>query len=379
MQGMSPRLSPDVTIPPELLPKDGRFGCGPSKVRRAQVDALAAAATALLGTSHRQAPVRALVGRVREGLADLLRAPDGYEVILGNGGATVFWDAAAFSLIRDRAQHAAFGEFGSKFASVTARAPFLGEPTVRRAEPGRLALPEAEAGVDVYAWPQNETSTGVVAPVHRVAGADEGSLVLVDATSAAGGVEVDLSQADAYYLSPQKNLASDGGLWFALLSPAAIERVEQIAADGRWSPDTLSLSLALASSRKDETLNTPAIGTLVLMAEQIDWLNERGGLAWAAERSASSSDLLYTWATAGEIARPFVEEPDHRSPVVVTIDLDDSVDAAVLAAALRVNGIVDVEPYRKLGRNQIRVATFPAVEPDDVRSLIACLDYLLER
>ena len=374
-----PRLSPDVVIPPALLPADGRFGCGPSKVRRGQVDALAAVGTTLLGTSHRQAPVRALVGRVREGLADLLGAPDGYEVVLGNGGATMFWDAAAFCLVEDRAQHLAFGEFGAKFASVTRRAPFLAEPTVRSADPGALAHPAPEPGVDVYAWPQNETSTGVVAPVRRVDGADDGAIVLVDATSAAGGVEVDLTQADAYYLSPQKNLGSDGGLWFAVLSPAAIERVERVAASGRWVPDALSLPLALASSRKNETVNTPAIATLVLMAEQLDWLADQGGLDWATARTAESSGLLYEWAEKCDVARPFVEKPDERSPVVVTIDLDDAVEAAVLAAALRANGVLDVEPYRKLGRNQIRVATFVGIEPRDVRALIACLDFLLEQ
>jgi phosphoserine aminotransferase len=372
------RLAPDVVIPPALLPEDGRFGCGPSKVRRGQIDALAAVGTALLGTSHRQVPVRALVGRVRDGLAALLGAPDGYEVVLGNGGATAFWDAAAFSLVQERAQHLAFGEFGAKFASVTRRAPFLGDPTVRKAEAGTLSRPAAEAGVDVYAWPQNETSTGVVAPVARVDGADDGALVVVDATSAAGGVAVDLSETDVYYLSPQKNLGSDGGLWFAVLSPAAVERVERVAASDRWIPDTLSLELALENSRKDQTLNTPAIATLVLMAEQLDWLADQGGLGWATERTAESSGLLYDWAQGCDVARPFVERPQERSPVVVTIDLDDSVDAAVLAAALRANGVVDVEPYRKLGRNQIRVATFVAIEPDDVRALIACLDYLLE-
>jgi phosphoserine aminotransferase len=373
----SSRLSTDTVIPPPLLPGDGRFGSGPSKVRRGQLDALAALGTTLLGTSHRQDPVRALVGRVRVGLAHLLGAPDNYEVVLGNGGATTFWDAAAFSLISERVQHGAFGEFGAKFAAVTQRAPFLAQPTVRTAEPGSLALPEAEPGVDVYAWPQNETSTGVVAPVRRVRGADEGALVLVDATSAAGGVEVDMSQADAYYLAPQKNLGSDGGLWLAVLSPEAVERVERIAAGGRWIPDVLSVALALQSSRRNETLNTPAIGTLALLAEQLDWMNEQGGLTWAAARTAESSDLLYAWAEACDVARPFVARPEERSPVVVTIDFDDSVDAGLLAAALRGNGIVDVEPYRKLGRNQIRVATYVSVVPDDVRALTACLDYLL--
>lgn len=368
-------------IPAGLLPRDGRFGAGPSKVRQAQVDALARLGATggdtppLLGTSHRQAPVRALVGSVRAGLAELLGAPDGYEVVLGNGGSTAFWDVAALGLVERRAQHCVFGEFSAKFAEVTTRAPFLDEPEVLSAEPGSVALPRA-GDVDVYAWPHNETSTGAMAPVRRPEGAH--GLVLVDATSAAGGMAVDLSQTDVYYLAPQKNLASDGGLWLAVMSPAAIERAERVRATGRWIPASLDLVTAIEQSRKDQTYNTPAIATLVLLDEQVRWLLTQGGLAWADARTQESSGVLQEWAERRPEATLFVTEPEHRSQVITTIDLDGSVDAAGLAATLREHGVVDVDPYRKLGRNQLRIGTFPAVEPDDVRALVACLDHLLD-
>jgi phosphoserine aminotransferase len=363
-----------VTIPTDLLPADGRFGCGPSKVRPAQVDMLAALGTTLLGTSHRQAPVRSLVRRVREGVAALLGAPAGYEVVLGNGGSTAFWDAATFSLVRERAQHADFGEFGHKFATATDRAPFLAASDIRVAAAGALARCEAAEGIDVYAYPQNETSTGVLSPVERVAA--DGALTVVDATSAAGGVAVDLAETDVYYFAPQKNFAADGGLWLAVLSPAALARVEELTA-ARWVPDFLNLQLAVDNSRKDQTLNTPAIATLVLLAEQVDWLNENGGLAWAAARTAQSAEILYRWAEANPVTTPFVADPAHRSPVVGTVDLAGTVDATAVTATLRANGVVDVEPYRKLGRNQLRVGMFPAVDPADVRALTACVDYVV--
>ena len=366
-----------VDLPREILPSDGRFGCGPSKVRPAQLEALAGRGAALLGTSHRQAPVKNLVRDVRAGLAGLFRLPEGYEVILGNGGSTAFWDAAAFGLIERRAQNLVFGEFGGKFAAAAA-APWLEAPDVRRAEPGTRAEAEAVAGVDVYAWPHNETSTGVAAPVRRVAG-DAGALTVVDATSAAGGIDVDLAEADVYYFAPQKNLGSDGGLWFAVVSPAAIERIERVAASGRYIPEFLSLKNALDNSRLEQTLNTPAVATLVLLDEQLDWILENGGLAWADARTRESSTALYDWAEASAFATPFVADPADRSPVVVTIDFDDTVDAAAVAKSLRANGIVDTEPYRKLGRNQLRVATFVSIEPDDVRLLIRCIDETVAR
>jgi phosphoserine aminotransferase len=366
-----------IVIPAELKPADGRFGCGPSKIRPAALEALATTGSYVMGTSHRQAPVKTLVRRIRDGLATLFTLPDGYEVVLGNGGATAFWDIAAFGLVRQRAQHLAFGEFSSKFAKVTAAAPFLGEPTVVRGEPGTLPEPVAEPGVDVYAWPHNETSTGVMAPVRRVDGADDDALVLVDATSGAGGLPVDVSQADAYYFSPQKSFASDGGLWVAVLSPAALERVEQVATSGRWVPDFYSLPTAIDNSRKNQTYNTPAVATLFLFAEQLDWLNGNGGLEFATSRTADSATRLYTWAEKTPYATPFVSDPAARSQVVGTIDLDDTLDAGAVAATLRANGIVDTEPYRKLGRNQLRVAMFPAVEPDDVEALTECIDYVV--
>ena len=369
--------SAPLTLPAELLPKDGRFGSGPSKVRPEQVEYLASLGTTVLGTSHRQAPVKNLVSAVREGISELFSLPDGYEVVLGNGGSTAFWDIAAFGLVRERAQHLSFGEFSSKFASVTSKAPFLGDSTVIKAEPGSLAAPVAEAGVDVYAWPHNETSTGVMAPVQRVQGADEDALVLVDATSGAGGLPVDITESDVYYFGPQKCFAADGGLWLAAFSPAALARVEEIAATGRWVPDFFSLPTAIDNSRKNQTYNTPAVGTLALLKAQLEWLNGQGGLEWAVKRTADSSGRLYDWAERTAYTTPYVANPEHRSQVVTTIDFADDVDASAIAKTLRANGVVDVEPYRKLGRNQLRVATFPAVEPDDVSALIACIEHIV--
>ena len=368
---------PDVTIPSELLPADGRFGCGPSKVRPEQVAYLAGAGAELLGTSHRQAPVKNLVGRVREGLGELFRLPEGYEVVIGNGGSTAFWDAAAFGLIEKRSENLVFGEFGGKFAKA-AQTPWLDAPHVIEAPGGSRSEVEVVEGVDLYAWPHNETSTGVMAPVRRVHG-DDGALTVIDATSAAGGVDLDVSEADVYYFAPQKNFASDGGLWLALFSPAALERVERIAASGRYIPEFLSLKNAVDNSRLNQTLNTPAIATLVLLENQLEWMNGNGGLAWADARTRESSGALYTWAESVEYATPFVADPDHRSQVVVTIDFDERVDAAAVAKTLRANGVVDTEPYRKLGRNQLRVATFTAIEPADVRALIGCIEYVVER
>ncbi|HEX4442614.1 MAG TPA: phosphoserine transaminase [Galbitalea sp.] len=366
---------PQITIPSTLLPADGRFGCGPSKIRPAQLEYLATEGAKLLGTSHRQAPVKDLVGRVRAGLGELFRVPEGYEVVIGNGGSTAFWDAASFGLIEKRAENLSFGEFGAKFAQA-AGAPWLKAPKVLTADGGSRSEVEILAGIDTYAWPQNETSTGVMAPVTRVA-AD--ALTVIDATSAAGGIDFDLGQADVYYFAPQKNFASDGGLWFALLSPAAISRVESLHADpDRYIPEFLSIKNALDNSRLNQTLNTPAIGTLLLMENQIDWINGSGGLGWADARTKESSGVLYDWAEKTSYATPFVSNPDHRSQVVVTIDFDDTVDAAAVAAALRENGVVDTEPYRKLGRNQLRVATFVAIEPDDVRALVASIEYVVE-
>ena len=368
----------DISIPQALLPLDGRFGCGPSKVRSEQLTFLESLQPGVIGTSHRQAPVKNLVRSVREGLLELFNAPEGYEIILGNGGATSFWDAAVHSLIERRSQHLTFGEFGSKFAKAAEAAPFLEQPDVRNAEAGSLASAEPVAGVDVYAYPHNETSTGVMAPVVRVNG-DEGALTVVDATSAAGGIDFDPSQVDVYYFSPQKNFASDGGVWFALVSPAAIARIERVTSSGRYIPETLNLQVAVENSRKDQTLNTPAVATIALMDEQVRWINAQGGLAWASSRTAQSSAILYDWADRREGLSLFVENPDHRSQVVVTIDFDDSIDASAISKALRANGVVDTEPYRKLGRNQLRIATFTAIEPDDVLALTACIDYVIER
>ncbi|WP_066518266.1 phosphoserine transaminase [Curtobacterium ammoniigenes] len=363
----------DIVIPAEFLPTDGRFGCGPSKIRGAQLESLVTAGATILGTSHRQAPVKNLVGSVREGLASLFSLPDGYEVILGNGGSTAFWDAASFGLVERRAENLSFGEFGAKFAKATA-APWLEAPHVISAPAGSRAELEPIDGVDVYAYPHNETSTGVMAPVVRAQG-DAGALTVVDATSAAGGALIDASQADVYYFAPQKNFASDGGLWLALFSPAALERVERIAASDRYIPEFLSLKQAVDNSRLNQTLNTPALATLLLLDDQIRWINQSGGLAWADGRTRESSSVLYDWAEASDYATPFVANPDHRSQVVVTVDFDESVDAKAVAATLRANGIVDTEPYRKLGRNQLRVATFTAIDPDDVRALVGAIDY----
>ena len=371
--------APTQTIPADLLPKDGRFGSGPSKVRPEQVEYLAGLGTTLLGTSHRQAPVRNLVGAVREGLGELFSLPEGYEIILGNGGSTAFWDIAAFGLVRERAQHLSFGEFSSKFASVTQKAPFLGDSTVIKADPGTLAAPRAEEGVDVYAWPHNETSTGVMAPVTRVEGADEGALVLIDATSGAGGLPVDLDQVDTYYFAPQKCFASDGGLWIALMSPRALARAEEIAATDRYVPPFFDLPTAIDNSSKNQTYNTPSVATLFLMAEQLDWMNAQGGLKGMVERTTASSDALYGWAERTSYTTPYVAEPADRSLVIGTIDFDDSIDAAAIAATLRANGVVDTEPYRKLGRNQLRIAMYPAIDPSDVEKLTTAIDYVVEK
>ncbi|MET3203778.1 MULTISPECIES: phosphoserine transaminase [unclassified Arthrobacter] len=366
-----------ITIPADLLPKDGRFGAGPSKVRPEQLEALLAASKTILGTSHRQAPVKNLVGSVREGLSQFFRAPEGYEVVLGVGGSTAFWDVASFGLVEKKAQHLSFGEFGSKFASATNKAPFLDASSIITSEPGTRPASAAEAGVDVYAWPQNETSTGVAAPVKRVAGADAGSLVLVDATSAAGGLDVDVSEADVYYFAPQKNFASDGGLWLGLFSPAALERAARIKASGRWIPDFLDLQTAIDNSKLNQTYNTPSLSTLVTLDAQVQWLNANGGLDFASARTAESAGRIYSWAEAAEYATPFVAKPEERSNVIATIDFDDSIDAAAIAKVLRANGIVDTEPYRKLGRNQLRIATFVAIEPADVTALLASIDYVV--
>lgn len=379
------QIHPDHThpgqrfLPDSLLPADGRFGSGPSKIRPAQTQALAALAPTWLGTSHRQAPVRDVVAELRAGLADFFALPDGYEVVLGNGGASAFWDIATFCLVRQRAQHVVVGEFSSKFAAASAAAPFLAAPDVRRADPGTSTAPIAGEGIDVYAWPHNETSTGVMMPVRRPEGADADALVVVDGTSGAGGLAFDADQVDAYYFAPQKCFASDGGLWFALLSPAAIERVERLHDSGRWVPAFLDLLPAIENSRKDQTVNTPALATLALMLEQVRWLNAHGGREWAAARCAQSAAAVYGWALSRDYTQPFVARAQDRSHVVATIDFADDVDASQVAATLRAHGIVDLEPYRKLGRNQLRIGLYPAVEPDDVRALTACIDAVVER
>jgi phosphoserine aminotransferase len=368
-----------IVIPVGLLPSDGRFGSGPTKIRESQLAALTAAGRDLLGTSHRQAPVRAVVQRVRDGLAALFGLPEDYLVVLGNGGTTAFWDTAAFGLITNRSQHLSFGEFSAKFANVTRAAPWLADPSVVKSDPGTHPFPAAEAGIDAYAFTHNETSTGVAMPIKRVAGADDGALMLVDATSAAGGIAVDPGEFDAYYFAPQKCFGSDGGLWLALLSPAAVDRASRIAASGRYIPEFLSLQTAIDNSRLQQTYNTPAVATLLLLAEQVDWMLGQGGLDWTTERTATSSGILYTWAEKSTLATPFVADPWQRSQVVVTIDFADSVQATAVSAALRANGIVDTDSYRKLGRNQLRIGTFPAVEPADVEALTGCIDYVLER
>jgi len=369
--------STSARIPASLKPSDGRFGCGPSKVRREALDALADHAE-LMGTSHRQAPVRNLVGRVRDGLGELLGLPEGYELALGNGGTTAFWDAAAAWLVRDRALHLTYGEFSSKFAKATVGAPFLSDPLLVEADPGDAPEPVADPAADVIAWAHNETSTGVMVDVRRPEGAGD-ALVLVDATSGAGGLPVDVSQADAYYFAPQKAFGADGGLWLAALSPAAVERIGELdGAEGRWQPAFLSLQTALENSRKNQTYNTPALATLLLLADQVEWMLTHGGLDWCVQRTRASSGHLYGWAEAAAQASPFVADPAKRSLVVGTIDFAEEVDAAAIATTLRANGIVDVEPYRKLGRNQLRIGMFPAVEPADVEALTACIDWAIE-
>ncbi len=369
-----------IAIPAELLPADGRFGAGPSKVAPAHLEALAATGRSLMGTSHRQAPVRKTVGRVRDGLASFFAMPDGYEVVLGNGGATAFWDIATFGLIDQRSQHLTFGEFSSKFASAAKAAPWLSDPSVIAAAPGSRPVAVAEDGIDAYAWAHNETSTAVMAPVVRPAGtvADE-ALVLIDATSGAGGLPVDLAESDVYYFAPQKSFASDGGIWFAIMSPAALERAARIAATDRHIPAFFDLPTAIDNSSKNQTYNTPAVATLFLMAEQLDWMNGLGGLDAMVERTTASSRTLYDWAERTSCTTPYVADPEHRSLVIATINFDDSVDAAAVAQVLRDHGIVDTEPYRKLGQNQLRIGTYPAVDPADVAALTACIDHVVER
>jgi phosphoserine aminotransferase len=365
-----------IMIPDNIKPLDGRFGCGPSKIRPEALAALSASGNSILGTSHRQKPVKSVVKRVREGLTSLFNLPEGYEVVLGNGGSTAFWDIATFGLIEERSQHLVFGEFSSKFAAAAKEAPFLGEPTVIKSEPGSHPTAVAEAGIDVYALTHNETSTGVAMPIVRPAGTD-GALVLVDATSAAGGLMVDAKEFDTYYFAPQKSFASDGGLWIAIMSPAAIARAEKIKASGRWVPAFFDLGIAIENSRLDQTYNTPALVTLMLLAEQIEWMNANGGLSFAAGRSTQSSDILYSWAEKTSYTTPFVTAAAMRSKVVGTINFDDAIDATKIAAALRENGIVDTEPYRKLGKNQLRIGMFPAVDPSDVEALTKCIDHVV--
>ena len=369
-------MSTDIKIPENLKPRDGRFGCGPSKIRPEALAALAASGSSILGTSHRQKPVKNVVHRVREGLGSLFSLPDGYEVVLGNGGSTAFWDIATFGLIENKSQHLVFGEFSSKFAAAAKEAPFLGDPTVIKSEPGSHPSAVAETGVDVYALTHNETSTGVAMPIKRPAGTD-GALVLVDATSAAGGLEVDAKEFDTYYFAPQKSFASDGGLWLALMSPAAIARAEKIKASGRWVPAFFDLNIAIENSRLDQTYNTPALMTLMLLADQIEWMNTNGGLKFATGRSADSSSRLYSWAEKTSYTTPFVTDPAMRSKVVGTINFDDAIDANVVAATLRANGIVDTDSYRKLGKNQLRIGMFPAIDPSDIDALTASIEFVV--
>ena len=375
---MNAPIDPALTIPADLLPADGRFGAGPSKIQTSHLDALAATGATLMGTSHRQAPVKDTVGRVRQGLADLFDLPEGHQVVLGNGGATAFWDVACFGLIREKSQHLAFGEFSSKFATSARKAPWLADPSVVSSDPGSRPDPVAEDGVDAYAWAHNETSTAVMAPVVRPAGIDDDALVLVDATSGAGGLPVDLAEVDAYYFAPQKCFASDGGLWIAILSPRALARVEEIAATDRYVPPFFDLPTAIDNSAKNQTYNTPSVATLFLMAEQLDWMNANGALAGMVERTTASSDVLYGWAEKTSYTTPYVADPAHRSLVIGTVDFDDSIDAAAIAKVLRAHGVVDTEPYRKLGRNQLRIAMYPAVDPADVEALTRCIDYVVE-
>ena len=379
-------MSKPISIPKNMLPSDGRFGCGPSKIRGKQIEALSEAGHTLLGTSHRQTPVKHVVASIREGLAEYFAIPDGWQVVLGNGGASAFWEVACASLISRKAAFGSYGSFSGKFAASAAKAPFLEEPVVFKAEYGSCAIPEYTEGVDAYCWAQNETSTGVAAPVQRVAGSlDQHALTLIDATSGAGGLPIDIAQTDAYYFSPQKVFGSDGGLWVAILSPDAVERAEAVERSAelegarRWVPPFLSLTQALANSKKDQTLNTPAIATLVMLNEQVKWLNNKGGLDWAATRCAKSADTLYQWAERSDYAKPFVTDPAIRSHVVVTIDLDESIQASTVVAVLQDNGIVDTSGYRKLGRNQLRIGVFPSVKPSDVEALTHCIDYVVER
>ncbi|MCS3781032.1 phosphoserine transaminase [Tsukamurella ocularis] len=367
-----------IEIPAALKPVDGRFGCGPSKVRPEQLQSLVDTGASVFGTSHRQAPVKNVVGRVREGLKDLFSLPEGYEVVLGNGGTTAFWDAAAFGLIRERSQHFTYGEFSNKFASVAKGNPFIGDPIVVSSDPGSAPELVADGTVDLIGWAHNETSTGVAVPVSRLAGS-ENALIAIDATSGAGGLPVNVADTDVYYFAPQKCFAADGGLWVALMSPAALARVEEIKASGRYTPEFLSLPIAVDNSSKNQTYNTPALATLLLFADQIEWINGNGGLDWAVGRTKDSSDRLYQWAEASEFATPFVADPALRSQVVGTIDFDDTIDAAAVAKTLRANGIVDTEPYRKLGRNQLRIGMFPAIDPEDVTALTKCIDFVVER
>jgi len=369
--------TPDIRIPVDLLPRDGRFGSGPSKVRPAEVDALAATGATYLGTSHRQAAVRFMVAALRNGIAELLSLPDGYEVALGNGGTTAFWDAATFGLIDQRSQHLSFGEFSSKFAACALAAPHLDDPDVIEAPPGTVPEAKATPDVDAYCLTHNETSTGVAAPLQRPDGAE--GLVLVDATSAAGGLRFDAAQTDAYYFAPQKGLASDGGLWLAALSPAATERIERIAASDRWVPAFLDLGIALDNSRKDQTYNTPALATIFLAVQQVEWILHNGGLGFAAGRCDRSAELIYGWADRSDYATPFVADPALRSHVVATIDLDETVEATTVSAVLRQNAVLDTDSYRKLGRNQLRIALYPAIDPEDVDALTHCIDYVVER
>ena len=368
---------PEIVIPADLLPVDGRFGAGPSKVRPEQIQALVEKSVSIMGTSHRQKPVKNEVAALRAGLAEMFTLPAGYEVVIGNGGTTAFWEIATFGLIRDRAQFLTFGEFGSKFASSAKDAPFLGEQSVIKSEPGDAPTFAPESGLDAYCSPHNETSTGVAIPPVRPAGADKDALVLIDATSGAGGLPVDLNQVDVYYFSPQKCFASDGGLFVAIMSPAAIARAEEIKASGRYIPAFLDLMTAIENSRLDQTYNTPALATILMMNEQIKWFNSNGGLDWCVSRTKESSDAIYEWAMASEHATPFVADPAKRSQVVATVDFNESIDAEVVAKVLRANGVVDTEPYRKLGRNQLRISVFPAVEPSDVRQLLKCIDFVI--
>jgi phosphoserine aminotransferase len=376
VDGMS--QTAQLIIPADLKPADGRFGCGPSKVRPEQLAALASTGASVMGTSHRQAPVKSVVGRIRAGLGELFSLPEGYEVVLGNGGTTAFWDAAALGLVRQRSLHLSYGEFSAKFATVTTRAPFLADPVVVSAPAGDAPQPVADPSCDLIGWAHNETSTGVMVPVCRPASVPD-MLVAIDATSGAGGLPVDAADADVYYFAPQKSFASDGGLWIALLSPAALERVAEINSSDRWIPEFLSLTTALDNSRKNQTYNTPAVATLLLLADQIEWMLANGGLEWCVKRTTDSSSRLYAWAESSPYATPFVTDPAKRSLVVGTVDFADSVDASAVAAVLRANGIVDTEPYRKLGRNQLRIGMFPAVDPDDVSALTWCIDWVVER